>query len=97
MSLKSIDIEVFGRCIRVNCPDKNSSDLYYIANILNERLEELKGKTGVSNIEQLIFITALNLCYELEVEKQKSMHCVKHLKSRMMILNEMMNSALPKE
>ncbi|VFP86038.1 Cell division protein ZapA [Buchnera aphidicola (Cinara pseudotaxifoliae)] len=94
MSSKSIDIEVFGRFIRVNCPDKNSSDLYYLANILNKRLEDLKEKTGVSNIEQLIFITALNICYELEVEKHKSVHCIKHIKSRMLVLNEMIDSAL---
>ncbi|VFP88521.1 Cell division protein ZapA [Buchnera aphidicola (Cinara piceae)] len=97
MSLKSIDIEVFGRFIRVNCPDNNSSDLHYIANILSKRLEDLKEKTGVSNIEQLIFITALNVCYELEIEKQKSMHCVKHLKSRMLVLTEMINKSLMKE
>lgn len=97
MSLKSIDIEVFGRFIKVNCPDENSSDLYYLANLLNKRLEYLKEKTGVSNIEQLIFITALNLCYELELEKQKSFHCVKHVKSRMLILNEMMDSVLKKK
>ncbi|VFP81554.1 cell division protein ZapA [Buchnera aphidicola] len=97
MSLKSIDIEVCGRFIRVNCPNGNSSDLYYIADILSKRLEDLREKTGVSNIEQLIFITALNICYELELEKEKSVHCVKHLKSRMLALNKMMDTALMKE
>ncbi|ABJ90723.1 cell division protein ZapA [Buchnera aphidicola] len=96
MSLKSLDIEVFGRLIKVNCPDKNSSDLYYIANILNKRLEDLQEKTGVTNIEQLIFITALNISYELELEKQKSIHCVKHFKSRMLNLNQMLDLALNK-
>ncbi|WP_075434000.1 cell division protein ZapA [Buchnera aphidicola] len=97
MSLKSIDIEVFGRCIKVRCPDKSSSELYYVANILNKRLERLKEKTSVSNIEQLIFITALNLCYELELEKQKSAHCVQHMKARMLALNEMLDLALSRE
>ncbi|VFP78249.1 Cell division protein ZapA [Buchnera aphidicola (Cinara cuneomaculata)] len=97
MSSQSIDIEVLGRFIRVNCPDENSSDLYYTANILNQRLEKLKEQTGTYNIEKLIFVTALNVCYELELEKQKSVHCIKHVKSRMLVLNEMIDKALEQE
>ncbi|VFP81175.1 Cell division protein ZapA [Buchnera aphidicola (Cinara kochiana kochiana)] len=97
MSSPSIDVELLGRSIRVSCPDQNSAELYYAADVLNKRLEELKEKTGAYNIEQLIFITSLNICHELELEKQKSVHCIKHIKSRMLALNKMMDTALNKE
>ncbi|ANF17139.1 hypothetical protein XW81_01885 [Buchnera aphidicola (Schlechtendalia chinensis)] len=71
MSVQCIDIKIFGQFLKVNCPNELRNDLKVAANYLNKRLQDLKVKTGVSNIEQLVLVTALNISYELEKEKIK--------------------------
>ena len=41
------------------------------ADDLNQRLQDLKERTRVTNTEQLVFIAALNISYELTQEKRK--------------------------
>ncbi|XBC42151.1 MAG: cell division protein ZapA [Buchnera aphidicola (Meitanaphis elongallis)] len=83
MSVQYIDIKLFGRLLKVNCPNELSKDLKHAANCLNKRLQDLKIKTGVSNTEQLVFVTALNMSYELENEKLKVQEII--LRSNKMI------------
>ncbi|XBC38035.1 MAG: cell division protein ZapA [Buchnera aphidicola (Floraphis choui)] len=71
MSVQYIDIKIFGKSLKVSCPNECSEDLQTAARYLNQRLQDLKVKTKVSNTEQLIFVTALNISYELENEKAK--------------------------
>lgn len=61
----------FGRSLRVNCPPEQRDALNQAADDLNQRLQDLKERTRVTNTEQLVFIAALNISYELTQEKRR--------------------------
>ena len=72
MSAQPVDIQIFGRSLRVNCPPDQRDALNQAADDLNQRLQDLKERTRVTNTEQLVFIAALNISYELAQEKAKT-------------------------
>ena len=61
MSAQPVDIQIFGRSLRVNCPPDQRDALNQAADDLNQRLQDLKERTRVTNTEQLVFIAALNI------------------------------------
>ncbi len=69
MSAQPVDIQSFGRSLRGNCPPDQRDALNQAADELNQRLQELKERTRVTNNEQLVFIAALNISYEIAQEK----------------------------
>uniref|UniRef100_A0A1A9UKC5 Cell division protein ZapA n=1 Tax=Glossina austeni TaxID=7395 RepID=A0A1A9UKC5_GLOAU len=66
-----VDIQIFGRTLRINCPEEKREELNRAAKYLERQLQELKERTKISNLEQLLFISALNICYDLNQEKSK--------------------------
>ena len=56
----------------MNCPPDQRDALNQAADDLNQRLQDLKERTRVTNTEQLVFIAALNISYELAQEKAKT-------------------------
>ena len=63
----------FGRSLRVNCPPEQRDALNQAAEDPNQRFARLKRNApGVTNTEQLVFIAALNISYELTQEKAKT-------------------------
>ncbi len=71
MSAQPVDLQIFGRSLRVNCPPEQRDALNQAAEDLNQRLQDLKERTRVTNTEQLVFIAALNISYELTQEKSE--------------------------
>ena len=71
MSAQPVDLQIFGRSLRVNCPPEQRDALNQAADDLNQRLQDLKERTRVTNTEQLVFIAALNISYELTQEKRR--------------------------
>ena len=61
MSAQPVDIQIFGRSLRVNCPPEQREALSKAAEELDRRLQDLKVRTRVSNTEQLMFNAALNI------------------------------------
>ncbi len=94
MSAQPVDIQIFGRSLRVNCPPEQQEALNAAANDLDKRLQELKVRTRVSNTEQLVFIAALNLCHELAQEKAKTRDYAENMEQRIRILQETIENAL---
>lgn len=94
MSDQAIDIQIFGRTLRINCPPKKKDALNKAVENLTQRLQDLKIKTKVTNPDQLIFIAALNICYELNQEKLKTIECATNFKKHILILQENINKAL---
>ncbi|CRK85767.1 Cell division protein ZapA [Candidatus Providencia siddallii] len=94
MSLQPVDIQIFGRLIRIKCPNEQKEDLIKSAKELEHRLHLLKDKSGVTNIEQLIFTVALNICYELAEEKTKTRIYANNMEEKIKILQNTIEQAL---
>ncbi|MEN3752469.1 cell division protein ZapA [Mangrovibacter yixingensis] len=94
MSAEPVDIQIFGRSLRVNCPPEQRDALNLAADELNQRLQDLKVRTRVTNTEQLVFIAALNICYELSQEKSKTRDYAASMEQRIRMLQQTIEQAL---
>ena len=91
MSAQPVDIQIFGRSLRVNCPPDQRDALNQAADDLNQRLQDLKERT---NTEQLVFIAALNISYELAQEKAKTRDYAASMEQRIRMLQQTIEQAL---
>ncbi|MGP2824806.1 cell division protein ZapA [Serratia ureilytica] len=94
MSAQPVDIQIFGRSLRVNCPPEQQDALNMAADDLNQRLQDLKVRTRVSNTEQLVFIAALNVCHELAQERLKTRDYASNMEHRIRMLQQTIEQAL---
>ncbi|VTN11625.1 Z ring-associated protein ZapA [Raoultella terrigena] len=94
MSAQPVDLQIFGRSLRVNCPPEQRDALSQAADDLNQRLQDLKERTRVTNTEQLVFIAALNISYELTQEKAKPATTPPVWKQRIRMLQQTIEQAL---
>ena len=94
MSAQPVDIQIFGRSLRVNCPPEQQDALNMAADDLNQRLQDLKVRTIVSNTEQLVFIAALNVCHELAQERLKTRDYASNMEQRIRMLQQTIEQAL---
>ncbi|RUO28054.1 cell division protein ZapA [Aliidiomarina sedimenti] len=75
MSGHAMDIRLLDRNYRVMCPDGQESALREAARQLDQRLNETKSATKLTNVEQIAVMTALNICHEwIEDKTQQSKH-----------------------
>ena len=94
MSAQPVDIQIFGRSLRVNCPPDQRDALNQAADDLNQRLQDLKERTRVTNTEQLVFIAALHISYELAQEKAKTRDYAASMEQRIRMLQQTIEQAL---
>ncbi|MFI8417394.1 cell division protein ZapA [Serratia sp. NPDC078593] len=94
MSAQPVDIQIFGRSLRVNCPPEQQDALNMAADDLNQRLQDLKVRTKVTNTEQLVFIAALNVCHELAQERLKTRDYAANMEQRIRMLQQTIEQAL---
>jgi len=94
MSAQPVDLQIFGRSLRVNCPPEQQDALNLAAEDLNQRLQDLKVRTRVTNTEQLVFIAALNVCHELAQEKGKTRDYASNMEQRIRMLQQTIEQAL---
>lgn len=94
MSAQPVDIQIFGRSLRVNCPPEQQDALNAAAEDLNQRLQDLKVRTRVTNTEQLVFIAALNVCHELAQERLKTRDYAANMEQRIRMLQRTIEQAL---
>jgi cell division protein ZapA len=94
MSAQPVDIQIFGRSLRVNCPPEQQEALNMAAEDLNQRLQDLKVRTRVTNMEQLVFIAALNVCHELAQERLKTRDYASNMEQRIRMLQQTIEQAL---
>lgn len=97
MSAQPVDIQILGRTLRVNCPKEQQDALKSSAAELEQRLKDLKNRTGVTNTEQLIFIVALNICHELAQEKIKTQDYTDNMEQKIRVLQHTIEQALQEQ
>ncbi|EFW11796.1 putative protein that localizes to the cytokinetic ring [Serratia symbiotica str. Tucson] len=94
MSAQPVDIQIFGRSLKVNCPPEQQDALNMAADALNQRLQDLNVRTRVTNTEQLVFIAALNVCHELAQEQLKIREYASNMEQRIRMLQQTIEQAL---
>lgn len=72
MSAQPVDLQIFGRSLRVNCPPEQRDALNQAAEDLNQRLQDLKERTRVTNTEQLVHRGVEHQLSELTQESEDS-------------------------
>ncbi len=94
MTTAAIDIVILGRPYKVACPVGQEAALQRAADMLNERIRNFKkgGKSG-SN-EQIAIMLALNVCHELELEKDKNNQYADAMDKRIKMLQHTIEDAL---
>ncbi len=94
MSKDTIDIHVLGKSFTVACPPEQNQQLHQVAADLNQRLEELKRRTGLGSLEQLAVMAALNLTHELLQVEQGQRREQEQMQERINLLQTTIEQAL---
>ncbi|WP_039907722.1 cell division protein ZapA [Candidatus Regiella insecticola] len=104
MSAQPVDIQIFGRSLRVNCPPEQQDALNTAAADLEQRLHDLKNRTKVNKTECLALTAALNLCHELaqqtkkmREENIKKAEFLNKMEQRIRLLQQVIEQALPNQ
>ncbi|MFD2178681.1 cell division protein ZapA [Veronia pacifica] len=96
MTTQAVEIKILGKVMRVNCPDGQEKALQTAAEDFDQRLHELSERTKVTNTEQLLTIAALNVCYELHAEREKTETDKSLMEQRIDMLQQSIQAALEK-
>ncbi len=72
MSEQMIEIQVLGQSFRFNCQPEQRQALRDAAKNLDNRVAEMKERTGMLNLDKVLSVVALNLSLELLQEKEKT-------------------------
>lgn len=94
MSIRVVEVRIFGKLVRVNCPAGQEQALLNAAKDFDKRLHELSDRTRVSNIEQLVTIAALNLSHEYHAEIKRQHEYNLELEYRLSQLEKYVENAL---
>ncbi|CDF98747.1 cell division protein ZapA [Avibacterium paragallinarum] len=70
MSSQSIELSVLGQVLRLNCQEDQVDALRQAARALDQRVSEMKERTGILQLDKVLSIVALNLSYELIQQQQ---------------------------
>lgn len=94
MEKEIIEIQVFGKTIKVACPANELDGLKAAAKDLDNRILDLKQKTKTLSSDQLIITVALNLSYELAKQRDAVINSDDEFTTRLRNLQNVLNDAL---
>lgn len=94
MDTQVVNIHVFGRTLKLNCPVNEVEALDLAAKDLDNRINELRRKTQLMNSDQLIITAALNISYELTKQKQKNMQIEDGFNERLKKIQNLLDNVL---
>ncbi|TEA27137.1 cell division protein ZapA [Candidatus Schmidhempelia bombi] len=94
MALNVVEIQIFGRNLKLSCPEEEVPTLRQVAQDLEQRLNELRDKTQVLSSDQIIITTALNISYELAKERAKENEIQHFYSQKLFELKNVLDSAL---
>jgi cell division protein ZapA len=94
MTSQAVQVQILGRAIKVNCPAGQEAALKEAAKDLDNRVNELSERTKVTNTEQLLTITSLNICYELHMAKKEASQHSSDVYERMGLLASALEAAI---
>ena len=65
MSSVSLKIHILGKEYQVNCPPEERDALERSAELLNEKMEEIRSGSQIIGLERIAVMAALNLAHDL--------------------------------
>ncbi|TCP94888.1 cell division protein ZapA [Cricetibacter osteomyelitidis] len=97
MSSKSITLNVLGHTLRLNAEEEHHEALRTSVHQLEQRVSEMKERSGIIQLEKVLAIVALNLTYELGQEQQKTNSNENLLVSRIQQLDHSLENVLAQQ
>jgi len=64
MDTKELNINIFGRDLKLKCKVGEAETLLAATKILNEKLIEISNKSNIKNLEMLSIMASLNIIHE---------------------------------
>ncbi|KPU83522.1 cell division protein ZapA [Psychromonas sp. PRT-SC03] len=92
--MANIEISILGQQYKIACPEGEEKALQQTVEQFNLKLNNMKSNTRSLRNEQLIVMVALNLCHELNNEKEKNQKQTQELNQRIKALHQSIVSAL---
>lgn len=92
MAVKPIEVNFLGQIVRLNCPEEQHEALRQAGKVLDQRVSEMKERTGILQVEKALAIVALNLSFELLREQQKNNLTEQVLQNQIEQLTKILNS-----
>lgn len=78
--VQTLTVHLFGKAYKVRCPEDKEDVLSKTEALLNQKIRETQRNSGLTAREDIIMMTALNLCHE-EIERQMSLNSQSGLES----------------
>ncbi|KTG29853.1 hypothetical protein AWR38_26500 [Idiomarina sp. WRN-38] len=97
MAAKTMDIKLLERNYKVACPVGQESALQQAADALNQRLQETKENTQLTNVEQIAVMTALNLCHEWIQDQNEQSAKTAKLEEKIQLLQATIEQAMSEQ
>ncbi|MFD2632157.1 cell division protein ZapA [Idiomarina piscisalsi] len=97
MAAKTMDIKLLERNYKVACPVGQESALQQAADALNQRLQETKESTQLTNVEQIAVMTALNLCHEWIQDQNEQSAKTAKLEEKIQLLQATIEQAMSEQ
>ncbi|MEX1220921.1 cell division protein ZapA [Pseudidiomarina planktonica] len=97
MSARAMDITLMERSYRVSCPAGQEVALQQAADKLNERLQQTKTVTKLTNPEQIAVMTSLNLCHEWMQQESEQTKRIKALEEKISLLQETLEQVMAEQ
>jgi cell division protein ZapA len=72
MSSVSLKIHILGKEYQVNCPPEEREALERSAELLNEKMEEIRSGSQIIGLERIAVMAALNLAHDLLQTEQSA-------------------------
>ena len=93
--IKQLDVNIMGREFRVGCPASEETTLLQAVEMLNEKMQEIRGTGKVVGLEKIAIMAALNICHEfLQVRVGGGEIDIGLLQRRIKSMDEVIDAAL---
>jgi len=93
MSNVSLKIYILDKEYQVNCPPEEREALERSAQILNEKMEEIRGGSQIIGLERIAVMAALNLAHDL-IQTEQSAEQNSFASDVLQTMNSKIDSAL---
>lgn len=86
--MAQLEISILGQRYKMGCPDGEEDVLTESVKEFNDQLLKMKGANNSLRNEQLIVVTALNFCHQLNIEKIKNAENTEEINTRIKSLQK---------